>query len=131
MTEPAEQTLVPEAPPTRGSMAFKIFIRVLLALTVGVSVFAAKAFLFGDHARSAQAGDCIKGPGRQIVDETATKAEKVPCGSAEAEYVVAGRVDGVTDIDGPECDQFFAAGEKFTVYSSTSGDGYLLCLRPK
>ena len=82
-------------------------------------------------ARSAQAGDCIHGPGREVVDETVTRAKKVSCGSAQADYVVAGRVDGVTDIDSPECDRFFAAGEKFTVYSSTSDGGYLLCLRPR
>ena len=122
----------PEAEaPTRGSPAFKVVVRILLALTVGVSVFAVKAFLFGDRARSAQAGACIHGPGREVVDETVTRAKKVSCGSAEADYLVAGRVDGVTDIDSPECDRFFAAGEKFTVYSSTSDGGYLLCLRPR
>lgn len=117
--------------PTRGSTAFKVVVRILLALTVGVSVFAVKAYLFGDRARSAQVGDCIDGPGKEVADETVTRAKKVDCGSAAAEYVVAGRVDGVTDIDGPECDKFFAAGERFTVYSSTSDGGYLLCLRPQ
>jgi hypothetical protein len=117
--------------PARGSMAFKVVVRILLALTVGVSVFAVKAFLFGDRARSAGAGDCISGPAEEVTDETVTRAKKVDCGSADAQFVVAGRVDGVTDIDSPECDKFFSAGEKFTVYSSTSGDGYLLCLRPR
>jgi hypothetical protein len=117
--------------PARGSMAFKITIRILLALTVGVSVFAVKAYLFGDHARSAQAGDCINGPGREVTDEVVTRAKKVKCLSSDAQYIVAGRVNGVTDIDSPECDKFFAAGEKFTVYSSTGDGGYLLCLRPK
>jgi hypothetical protein len=112
-------------------MAFKVIVRILLALVVGVSVFAVKAFLFGDRARSAQVGDCLSGPPGEIADETVTRAKKVDCGSAEAKYTVAGRVDGVTDIDSPECDKFFTAGEKFTVYSSTSNGGYLLCLRAK
>ena len=81
--------------PTRGSMAFKIIIRILLALTVGVSVFAVKAFLFGDHARSAQPGDCINGPGKEVTDEVVTRAKKVPCGSADAHYVVAGDENAV------------------------------------
>lgn len=112
-------------------MIFKVGIRILVAITIGVSVFAVKAFLFRDRARSAQTGDCIQGTGSEVTGETVTRAEKVDCGSAEAEYTVAGRINGVTDVNSPDCAEFFADHEKYTVYASAGDGGYLLCLRPK
>ncbi|MEV7624478.1 hypothetical protein [Actinoplanes sp. NPDC089786] len=115
----------------RGSVAFKVTIHILLALAIGISVLAAKEFLFGDKAGGARAGDCVHGTSREITAGTAARAEVVPCDSAEADYEVAGRVNGTTDADGPACDTFFSEGEKFIVYSSTGNGGYLLCLRPR
>lgn len=133
MSDPAVETTAPvlPEPSTRGALIYKVTLRILLALTVGVLVFAAKAYLFSDGARGAQVGDCVHGPGVAITDETPASAEVVDCGSAGADYEVAGRVEGTTDTDSPECDAFFAEGEKFVVYSSTGGGGYLLCLRPR
>jgi hypothetical protein len=108
----------------------KVLVRVIIALAVGVSVFAVQAFLFGDKATEARTGDCIDST--QTTAGTAeTRAKIVDCSSAAADFTVAGRVDGETSTETSACDRFFADGEKFIIYSSTGGGGYLLCLRPK
>jgi hypothetical protein len=55
----------------------------------------------------------------------------VDCASAEAVFTVVGRVNDETDTGSTACDRFFADGERYLVFSSTAGGGYLLCLRPK
>jgi hypothetical protein len=46
-------------------------------------------------------------------------------------FTVVGRVNDETDTGSTACDRFFADGERYLVFSSTAGGGYLLCLRPK
>jgi hypothetical protein len=114
----------------RDPLIGKLLTRIIVALAIGVSVFALKAFLFGDRATQAEAGDCIDST-QTAGGPTATRAKIVDCSSADADFTVAGRVDGETDTSTMACDRFFADGEKFLIYSSTGGGGYLLCLRPR
>lgn len=125
MSDPTAPEQVP-----RDSLLVKVIVRIILALAIGVSVFAVKALLFGDRATEAQAGDCIDST-QAAGTSTVTKAKIVDCSSAAADFTVAGRVDGETDTRTQSCDGFFAEGEEFVIYSSTGGGGYLLCLRPK
>jgi hypothetical protein len=124
------QSAAPEERAPRDPLLGKVIVRVILALAVGVSVFAVKAFLFGDKATEAQIGDCIDTSGATAAT-TETRAKIVDCSSAAADFTVAGRVDGETNTETTACDRFFADGEEFIIYSSTGGGGYLLCLRPK
>ena len=110
----------------------KTALRVGAALVVLLVVFFAKSFLFGDKAKDAKAGDCIAADKAVATDGTTkTGATVVDCGSADAKFTVIARVDGKTDAQGPDCDKFFKQGDEGYVYSSTAGQGYLLCLKPK
>ena len=115
-----------------GGIVGVIAVAVVIGLLkFGVFTVVREAF-FGDKAKDAAVGDCIKADKEVAVDaETEAGATVVDCGSSEAAFTVAGRVDGVTDTKSTACDKFFAEKEEFFVYSSTSGGGYLLCLRPK
>jgi hypothetical protein len=125
--EPGEPAVAP--PARRRSSAGRLVLHIGLAVFVGLGVFALKSVLFGDQTRHAQAGDCVAtgdaAPARQR-----TEAKIVDCGSADARFTVAGRVDGTTGTDGPVCDRFFQPEEQFWVYSSEASGGYVLCLRP-
>ena len=110
----------------------KTALRVGAALVVLLVVFLAKSFLFGDKAKDAKAGDCIAADKAVATDGTTkTGATVVDCGSADAKFTVIARVDGKTDAQGPDCDKYFKQGDEGYVYSSTAGQGYLLCLKPK
>ncbi|MDY7087239.1 MAG: hypothetical protein SYR96_19245 [Actinomycetota bacterium] len=61
---------------------------------------------------------------------TETSAEVAECSSARAEYTVVARIEGESSPDSTACDRFFPADEPFSVYGSTAGDGYVLCLPP-
>ena len=125
---PEEQA--PDVPAPRDPLLGKVIIRIIIALAVGISVFAVKAFLFGDKVTEARIGDCLDTT-QTSGGTTETRAKIVDCSSPAADFTVAGRVDGETESETSACDRFFADGEKFIIYSSTAGGGYLLCLRPK
>jgi hypothetical protein len=59
-------------------------------------------------------------------------AKVVDCTSKDAAYTVVGRVNGETNTNSKSCDQYFTDEKAdYFVYSSTTGDGYLLCLQAK
>jgi len=98
-----------------------------LALLVGVSVLT--LFRGGDEAADAAVGDCLATSVTVRVDEDAdADAKVVGCGSAYAAYTVVGRFDGQSDLRSTACESYFQPDEEYFVYSSTAGDGYLLCL---
>ncbi|OJF14689.1 LppU/SCO3897 family protein [Couchioplanes caeruleus] len=77
----------------------------------------------GDAAEDAAVGDCLSAsaahPGAKLVG----------CAEAAAAFTVVGRVDGESDSASRSCERFFEADEEYFLYTSTAGDGYLLCLR--
>ncbi|MEV4638107.1 hypothetical protein AB0J80_12230 [Actinoplanes sp. NPDC049548] len=100
----------------------------LVALGTAVTVLGVTAG--GDDAKDAAVGDCLATsanvrPGQ----DTDAEATVVGCAKDAAAYAVVGRIDGVSDARSRSCESFFAADEEYFVYSSTAGDGYLLCLR--
>jgi hypothetical protein len=120
------------AEPKKKSAAGKIILRIVLALVVIIVGTVVKQTVFGDKAKDAAVGDCIAASKDVKVDEkTDANAKVVDCGSSEAAFSVVGRINGETDTNSKSCDKYFKEGEQFFVYSSTSGGGYLLCLKPK
>ncbi|MEV4404962.1 hypothetical protein AB0J66_22500, partial [Actinoplanes sp. NPDC049598] len=125
-----------EAPPKKKGGAGKVVLRIVGAVVVGLIIIGLKvgigSALFGDKAKDAKAGDCIAA-GKEVKDEgtTETDADVVDCGSSEAKFTVVSRIDGESSPDSKSCDKFFKEGEEFYVFGSSSGKGYLLCLRPK
>lgn len=100
---------------------------IVVALLVGVSVLT--LFRGGDEAKDAAVGDCLAASVTVRVDEDAdADAKVVGCRSAYAAYTVVGRFDGRSDLRSTACETYFEANEEYFVYSSTAGDGYLLCL---
>jgi len=122
---------LPPAPEERPGLRPKLLkaLAVLVALVITLFI---KIVFFGDTARAADVGDCIAAS-QDVSGQGATdaEAEVVDCGSAEAAYVVVGKVIGVSDIESSACDQYFKEGDQFFVYGSKSSTGeFLLCLRP-
>jgi hypothetical protein len=116
-----------------GKVVLRIGAAIVVALVIaGLKFGIASAIFGGDDAKDAKAGDCIAS-GKQVKDEGTTKtdADVVDCTSSDAKFTVVARVDGESSPDSKSCDKFFKEGEEFYVFGSTSGDGYLLCLRPK
>jgi len=84
----------------------------------------------GDDTKDAAVGDCLATSADVRLGEDAeAEATVVGCAKAAAAYAVVGRIDGESDTRSRSCERFFAADEEYFVYSSTAGDGYLLCLR--
>ena len=125
---PAPDNAPAPTPAKKKNTVGKIVLRIVGALVVGLIIIAVKSFLFGDEARLADVGDCVKAT-QQTGDSA--QAEVVDCGTADAAYTVVGRVAGVSDIKSKECEQYFKEGEAYAVYSSSGAGGqFLLCLRP-
>jgi hypothetical protein len=104
----------------------------VLVVVVGIIGIVVKEAFFGDKAKDAAVGDCIAASKDvKANEETDAAAKVVDCGSSEAAFSVVGRINGETDTNSKSCDKYFKEGEQFFVYSSTSGSGYLLCLKPK
>ena len=104
-----------------------------LGLVVAIVIFGLKsAFLGGNDAEEAKAGDCIASDKEVSEEETTrTGARVVDCASDEAKFTVVARVDGESNVESKSCDKFFKDNEEFFVYGSQNSGGYLLCLRPK
>jgi hypothetical protein len=121
--------------PKKKSRVGKVLLRIGLALIVGIAIFFGKSLFFSatDKAKDANVGDCIAASKKVSGTETTNASAKVvDCSSADAAYVVAGKVPGETDVKSKSCDKFFKEGDQFFVYAADNGaTGYLLCLRAK
>ena len=88
-----------------------------------------------DEAKQAKVGDCVAAQGDVPKDDgktTEADAAVVDCTSSKAKFTVVGRVEGETDTASKSCDKYFTDEKAdYFVYSSTSGNGYLLCLQAK
>jgi hypothetical protein len=107
LAEPADD---PADPSKTSGPASKIALSVVLAAVTGLVVY---AVVSGNHGMiDARQGDCIK-----IVSAADAQVERVDCGSADAVYVVAKKLDSARGV----CPE----GE----YSElTSGSSVKLCL---
>jgi hypothetical protein len=135
--EPAQFSPFPTDPPKKSAKA-----RVLSVLGIIVVVIIVGALKLGigglfnkDEAKEAKVGDCVAAQGKVPTEEgksSEAEAKVVDCTSTDAAYTVVGRVNGETDTQSKSCDQYFTDEKAdYFVYSSTSGDGYLLCLQSK
>lgn len=122
------------AEPKKKSAVGRIVLRIVLALVVAIIGLVVKEAFFGDKAKDAAVGDCIKSSKDVKADQdTDVQAEVVDCASADAAFTVVGRINGETGTDSKSCDKYFTKeGVNYAILSSkdTSG-GYLLCLAPK
>jgi hypothetical protein len=121
------------AEPKKKSKVGRIVLRILGAIVAFVIVLVVKDAFFGDKAKDAAVGDCVaSSEDVKANEETEAQAKVVDCGSADAAFTVAGRVEGESDTQSKSCQKFFKPEEEYFVYASSgSGGGYLLCLRPK
>ncbi|MFI5492732.1 hypothetical protein [Actinoplanes sp. NPDC051859] len=85
----------------------------------------------GDGAEEAVVGDCLATAADARPGETEDQPEATVVGCAEpaAAFTVVGRVEAESDAQSRACERFFAADEEYFLYTSTAGQGYLLCLR--
>ena len=108
-------------------MSKRAALGIVVVLLVGASILT--LFRGGDEAKDAAVGDCLAASVTVRVGEDAdADAKVVGCGSAYAAYTVVGRLDGQSDPRSTACETYFQANEEYFVYTSTAGDGYLLCL---
>jgi len=121
------------AEPKKKSAVGRIVLRIVLALVVGIIGVVVKQAFFGDKAKDAAVGDCIKSSKEVKTDEeTDANAEVVDCSSADAAFTVLGRVNGETSTKSSSCDKYFTKEDvEYAIYSSPASGGYLLCLEPK
>lgn len=107
---------------------------VAVAVLIGLR-FGLPGLLDDDKAQEAKVGDCVAAQGDVPKDDgktTEADAAIVDCKSAKAKFTVVGRVEGETDTASKSCDKYFTDDKAdYFVYSSTSGNGYLLCLQAK
>ena len=136
---PAAVPVPPGTEPAKKSGVKKKVLSVLGAILIFVLIGAVKsglgALLAKDPTGDAKAGSCIAIKSKLTESATEVDAETTDCGSADAQYTVLGRVDGVSDVNGAACDPTFEAtlkeGQEGFVIGSTEDDGYLLCLTRK
>ena len=108
-------------------MSKQAALGVVVAAMLGVLVWSLSHG--GDEAKDAAVGDCLAASGAvRAGEDTDTDAKVVGCNSAYAANTVVGRLDGQSDPRSTACETYFAADEEYFLYSSTAGDGYLLCL---
>jgi hypothetical protein len=107
LADPADN---PDDPPRKASPASKIVLGLALSAVAGLVVY---AVVSGNHgAINARQGDCIR-----IVSAADARVDRVDCGSAEAVYRIAKKLDSAKGV----CPE----GE----YSElTSGSSVKLCL---
>ncbi|MBL7256899.1 LppU/SCO3897 family protein [Paractinoplanes lichenicola] len=132
---PAYQGLGTPAPKKRSTLKIVLLVVGLAGvLLVGLGVFGVSAIVSAaaDPAKGAKVGDCLSATGT-VADSgiSDTSADIVDCSSVTAEYTVVARIEGESSPTSTACDKFFPGDERFFVYGSTAGDGYVLCLRPK
>jgi hypothetical protein len=125
-----------EQPKKSGKARLLSILGVIVVIIVGAAIkFGIGSALNKDEAKEAKVGDCVAAQGKVPTEEGKTseaEAKVVDCTSTDAAYTVVGRVNGETDTNSKSCDQYFTDEKAdYFVYSSTSGDGYLLCLQSK
>ncbi|GAB1689466.1 hypothetical protein [Krasilnikovia sp. M28-CT-15] len=122
------------AAPKKKSKVGRIILALVAVLFLGVVGLVLRVVLAPDPTKDAKAGDCLASEAAKNVkvgQQTAAEMKMVDCSASDAAFVVLGRVDGVTDIKNPACEKYVKEGEQYLAYASQSGDGYLLCLKPK
>jgi len=135
--EPAQFSQFPtEAPKKSGKARLLSILGVIVVVIIGAAIkFGIGSALNQDKAKEAKVGDCVAAQGKVPTEEGKTseaEAKVVDCTSKDAAYTVVGRVNGETDTNSKSCDQYFTDEKAdYFVYSSTTGDGYLLCLQAK
>ncbi|MFI6075840.1 hypothetical protein ACIA5C_30240 [Actinoplanes sp. NPDC051343] len=135
--EPAQFGQFPTEKPKK-SMKGRLLsiLGVVVLVIVGIAVKAGiGSALHPDKAKEAKVGDCVAAQGKVPTEEGKTSeadAKVVDCTSTDAAYSVVGRVNGESNTNSKSCDQYFTDEKAdYFVYSSTSGSGYLLCLKAK
>ncbi|QIS09312.1 LppU/SCO3897 family protein [Nocardia arthritidis] len=122
---PGQQPGVPGVPPvpysptppqSGGKSALKIVIALVVLVVVGGGLFGASRLLRSDPQKI-NVGQCAKLSGTTYKPEFATK----DCGDAEANYVVAQRID--------KSDADCATKDYASYYETGKGNHYTLCLR--
>ncbi|MBU2668810.1 hypothetical protein KOI35_35395 [Actinoplanes bogorensis] len=127
----------PGAPAPKPRSVLKVVLMAVALgaiLLVGLGTFGVSALIAAaaDPAKNARAGDCLTASGTVADTGTSeTSAERIDCTSPRAEFTVVARVEGESSPDSTACEKFFPDDEKYFVYGSTAGGGYVLCLRPK
>ena len=125
-------------PPKKRSGASKVILGIagLLAVAVVavVAVIVVRSVISAnDPTRNAKAGDCLGNlPETLSGGETSVKDVKVvACDSADAKYVVVGRVEDVTSerAAGEVCTGHAEATMQFYAIPA-GGASYVLCLKP-
>jgi hypothetical protein len=135
--EPVQFSQFPtDAPKKSGKARLLSILGVIVVVIVGAAIkFGIGSALHQDKAKQAKVGDCVAAQGKVPTEEGKTseaEAKVVDCTSKDAAYTVVGRVNGETNTNSKSCDQYFTDEKAdYFVYSSTSGDGYLLCLQAK
>ncbi|RZU52114.1 hypothetical protein EV385_3955 [Krasilnikovia cinnamomea] len=123
------------APKKKKSKAVWIILAVVAVLVlVLVVVGGVVVGMFADPTKDAKAGDCLASEAAKDVkvgERGVAKMTMVDCASRDAAFVVLGRVDGVTDVNNGACEKYVKEGEQYLAVAGESGDGYLLCLKPK
>ncbi|WP_051966830.1 LppU/SCO3897 family protein [Kitasatospora mediocidica] len=136
--------LDPGVPLTRRGAIFMLALPIVsLLLALGLLIVQAALFAGtaatktsggsatgnGSDVATAKAGDCVHNEHPTTSTEDPTpKLVIVPCGATNAEYKVAGRIDGATD-GATACRQQFPSASTWYTRES-GGDGFVLCLLP-
>ncbi|GLW31419.1 LppU/SCO3897 family protein [Actinoplanes regularis] len=125
---------IPDAPKkSAGKKVLSILGTILVVLVFVGLKFGLRTALADDPTADAKVGDCISVSDKVKDNETTeTEADIVDCSSKEALFVVVGRVEGTSDVEGPACDKFFTENDKDpAALGSTKKDDYLLCIKAK
>lgn len=127
----------PPAPPAK-SKGKGLLMRIGGVLVVVAIAFLVRTWMNGGFDKEAVAGDCIGAVDAPATGETTDvdSVDIVDCTSAEAAYVVEGKVEGVSELQFslPTTNVCADAGfdTEYQYWSGRKGkDGYVLCLNPK
>jgi hypothetical protein len=125
-----------EQPKKSGKARLLGILGAIVVVLIVIGLKAGLTSLFNnDKAKEAKVGDCVAAQGDVPKEEgktTEADAAVVDCSSSKAKYTVVGRVEGETDTASKSCDKYFTDEKAdYFVYSSASGNGYLLCLQAK
>jgi hypothetical protein len=135
--EPAAAAQFGEVPPEKPKRSIRRVVLsavgIIAVVIIGGVIMLAVGGGNNDKAQKAKVGDCVAALGKvsdQEGQNSQTAAKVVNCTANDAAFKVIGRVNGKADTDSKACDQYFTdAKADYFIYASTSGDGYLLCLR--
>jgi hypothetical protein len=134
-----EQHQFGEFPTEKKKSGKSRILSILGVVVVGLVILVVKIGLGGvlhpDKAKSAKVGDCVQALGKVPTQEGKTsdaEAKVVDCSSSAATHSVVGRVEGESSTESKSCDKYFTDEKaEYFVYASSTGKGYLLCLKAK